>query len=94
MEEILTQLIEYTDWHFAREEKLMEKHGYDRMEGHKLEHRELADNAKDLYAQFHAGDDGVLDILLPFLRNWLTDHIMRSDKRLGDALNGYQRREL
>lgn len=94
VEEILAELIKYTNWHFDREEKIMADHGYDRIEAHILEHRELAANAKELHAEFLAGDDTVLDVLLPFLRNWLTDHILRSDKRLGDFLNGYQRREI
>jgi hemerythrin-like metal-binding protein len=94
VEEILTELIEYTNWHFDHEESLMEEYGYDRTEMHKLEHRELADNARILYTQYLAGDDTVPEVLLPFLRNWLTDHILRSDKRLGDFLNGYQRQEL
>ncbi|MGE4423416.1 MAG: bacteriohemerythrin [Pseudodesulfovibrio sp.] len=94
VETILTELIEYTNWHFDHEEALMEEHGYDRIEAHKLEHQELAANARELYVQYLAGDDTVPEVLLPFLRNWLTDHILRSDKRLGDFLNGYQRQEL
>jgi hemerythrin-like metal-binding protein len=94
IEKLLTELIEYTQWHFDHEEGLMEQHGYDMIERHKLEHQELADNAKMLYAQYLAGDDTVPDVLLPFLRNWLTAHIMRSDLRLGDFLNGHQRQEL
>ena len=93
LERILTELIDYTDWHFDHEEKLMDDNRYARAEEHKLEHRELAENAKELHKQFLAGDDTVPDVLLPFLRNWLTNHIMRSDKLLGDFLNGYRRRE-
>jgi hemerythrin-like metal-binding protein len=94
VEKLLTELIEYTHWHFDHEEGLMEEHGYDKIEKHKLEHRELAENASMLYAQYLAGDDTVPEVLLPFLRNWLTAHIMGADRRLGDFLNGYQRREL
>ena len=94
VEKVLTGLIEYTAWHFDHEEALMEECGYPGTKGHKLEHQELAANAMELYAEFLAGDDTVLDVLLPFLRNWLTDHIMRSDRLLGDFLSGYQCREL
>lgn len=94
VEKVLAELIDYTHWHFDREEGLMEQYGYDRIKRHKLEHRELAGNALELYTQFLAGDDTVPEVLLPFIRNWLTDHILRSDKRLGDFLNGHQRREL
>ena len=92
--DILTKLIEYSKWHFDHEEELMDKQGYDRTQEHLLEHRELAESARELYEQYIAGDDTVPGVLLPFLRNWLTNHIMRSDKRLGDFLTDYQRREL
>lgn len=92
IERILIELIDYTGWHFDHEEKIMKENNYDKINEHKLEHRELADNAKELYKQYLAGDDTVPEVLLPFLRNWLTNHIMGSDKRLGDFLNGYRRR--
>ena len=94
VEKILTDLIDYTVWHFDHEEGLMEKHGYDKTERHKLEHRQLASEANMLYVQYLGGDDTVPDVLLPFLRNWLTTHIMGSDRRLGDFLSNYQRQEL
>lgn len=94
VEKVLTELIDYTYWHFTHEETLMEEHDYDNIEAHKLQHRELADNARELHTQFVAGDETVVDVLLPFLRNWLVNHILGPDKRLGDFLTGYRRREL
>jgi hemerythrin len=94
IERMLTELIGYTHWHFDHEEKLMAEHGYNRTKPHKLEHQELADNIKELYEQFLAGDDTTPNVLLPLLRNWLTNHIMKSDMRLGDFLTGFSHREL
>jgi len=81
-----TRLVEYAVWHFAHEETIMRDSGYPGTEKHCLQHRELTDNANDLYASHMKGDESILEIVIPFVRNWLTNHIMLEDKQLGRYL--------
>ena len=71
----LEELISYTSWHFRHEERLMQNSGYPDMYSHQGEHRDLANRATELYEKFLDGDESVPDRLLPFLKDWLTQHI-------------------
>ena len=86
LEETLEELIEYTSWHFRHEERLMQQHGYEAMEEHQQIHKDLATAAVEIQAKYEAGDDSVLDALMPFLKDWLTEHILVTDKALGTFL--------
>ena len=83
LEEGLEELIEYTSWHFRHEERLMQEHGYDGMEEHQQIHKDLATKAVEIQSKYEEGDDSVLDILMPFLKDWLTEHIKVTDKAMG-----------
>lgn len=86
LEEGLEELIEYTGWHFRHEERLMQEFGYDGLEVHQGIHKRLAIKALDLQAKYEAGDDSIIEELIPFLKDWLTTHIQVTDKALGDFL--------
>lgn len=86
IEEVLAELISYTFWHFSHEEKIMEAYEYPELDAHRLEHRELTDHAMDIQELYVQGDESVATILVPFLRNWLTNHLLGTDKKLGQFL--------
>lgn len=85
-----TRLVEYAHYHFNHEEQIMEAVCYADMDIHKLQHRELTDNATELHEAYKQGDDSVLEIVIPFVRNWLTNHVMQDDKTFGEALSETQ----
>ncbi|MFC1887075.1 bacteriohemerythrin [Thermodesulfobacteriota bacterium] len=87
----LEDLLGYTSWHFRHEERLMQNYGYPELFNHKLKHEELAQQATELYERFLGGDDGVPAMLLPFLKDWLTDHITGTDKKMGQYLADFAR---
>ncbi|WP_041640605.1 bacteriohemerythrin [Magnetococcus marinus] len=78
---ILAGLIEFTHTHFAREEGLMKKHGYDRYAQQKEEHVNLIAQLGEKKKQFDEGSATVALDLLAFLQNWLIDHIKGEDMR-------------
>ncbi|WP_299439567.1 bacteriohemerythrin [uncultured Rhodospira sp.] len=82
----LEELIDYTAWHFRSEERLMEAHGYPDALAHKVQHVDLTEQAEDLQQRFLDGDHDLADTLVPFLKDWLTNHIMQVDKQLGAFL--------
>lgn len=80
MGSVLTSLIEYTDYHFQREERVQEAVAYPGLENHKLLHEELKDTAISYFNQFKADPGSVdVDAVDAFLKHWLVDHIMKED---------------
>lgn len=86
IEDGLDELIEYTCWHFRHEERLMQEQGYEGLDAHREMHQSLAGKAAQIQEAFEAGDDSVLEGLMPFLKDWLSDHILGADKVLGGFL--------
>ncbi len=80
MEDILTGLIKYTVIHFRHEEDYMKIYDYPDYENHKKEHDKLTAEVSDFYERLRAGKSSFTIELLGFLRDWLTSHIMVSDK--------------
>lgn len=55
--------------------------------GHHLAaHRRFSEHVVSLRAAATRGEKGSRDALLYFLQNWLLDHIMSTDKRLGQFI--------
>lgn len=84
--EVLEDLISYTAWHFRHEERLMQTYGYPEYLAHKTEHEDLVDAATGLQAKFVNGEPDVASTLLPFLKDWLTNHILGTDRKTGQFL--------
>jgi len=77
---VLDALVEYTDYHFRREEKMLEVCGYTNLIGHRDVHNVLSDQVHTIYENYH-DDPWKVDPedILTFLQSWLTDHIMGHD---------------
>ncbi len=76
----LQELDEYIMLHFRREELLMENYGYAGLEDQKVAHKKFEDHIKEIRKRFDAGDDNAVDEeLLRFLKDWLMNHILKSD---------------
>lgn len=83
----LDNLIEYVVEHFETEERLMEERGYDGLDAHRVEHKQLVDTCIDLQQKFHAGETDIEDATMMFIKNWLDHHIPVIDKSYGPTLN-------
>lgn len=84
---ILGELVSYTQNHFSFEERLMDKHKYPMSPQHKQEHKELVKTVGEFKAKFEKGDAALTSEVMTFLRDWLSKHIMNSDKMFGKDLN-------
>ena len=84
---VLEELINCTVWHFSHEERLMLKYGYEGIEEHKAEHKELIKSAKKLQQEILRADKPVMNEDIEFLERWLTEHIFTFDMRLGSYLS-------
>ncbi|MGB4268596.1 MAG: bacteriohemerythrin [Spirochaetota bacterium] len=81
MEEILKNLVNYTQIHFKHEEDYMILYDYPEYEKHKREHDALTDQVMDFYTRYQAGKTVFSLELMNFLKDWLTNHILISDKK-------------
>jgi hemerythrin len=78
-------LAEYTDFHFATEEKHMAANNYPGLADHQKKHEELKGTLANLVEDFREeGATHILaDFIETFLRNWLTGHIRDTDLQFG-----------
>ncbi|MCK4705588.1 MAG: bacteriohemerythrin [Gammaproteobacteria bacterium] len=76
---VCEELIEYTKYHFEREEKIMEACGYPQLNKHKKVHQFLLKEILEYSHEYNQGNLKV-DVLLSFLTNWLGAHIAGMDK--------------
>lgn len=80
---LLEELISCTVWHFRHEERLMLKYEYAAFEEHKSEHRDLIEGARELQQKFHQNNKQLSSDDIEYLSQWLTEHIVGNDMRLG-----------
>lgn len=84
---ILTELVNYTVYHFKTEEDLFLKYGYFEFLLHKKEHDDLTKQATELKNKFDKGEMIITMEVMKFLKDWLNKHILESDKKYGPFLN-------
>ena len=77
---ILDKLIAYTKEHFGREELIWKAGHYVDLEKHKKEHVELLKTVLDFEAKYKKGSLTLSVEVMNFLRDWLKNHILKSDK--------------
>ena len=58
-------------------------HKYDGIDAHKDEHSDLIDSVRELQQKFHKGNKLLTNEDIEYLEDWLTQHILGQDMRLG-----------
>lgn len=91
---VFTELLNYTVYHFQTEEGFMKKLHFPDSVNHIKEHKKLTDTALTLNEKFNAGEAMITSEVLMFLKNWLTNHILVSDKKLGAYLLSNKEKQL
>ncbi|MBF0589725.1 MAG: bacteriohemerythrin [Magnetococcales bacterium] len=84
---LLPELVNYTVEHFDYEEKMFEEHGYPQTEAHIREHRKLVSQVQNFVAKIQEGNTSVATSLLGFLKDWLVNHIMKTDMAYAPFFN-------
>lgn len=77
--EILGALLDYTVFHFGFEEQLFDRFGYPETAGHKKIHQKLIGQIADFKDDLRAGKSTVTMELMDFLKDWLKEHILKTD---------------
>ncbi len=98
---VLGSLLDYTDYHFGREEVLMRACRYPDMDAHIRTHDTLRAQVADIRSRYLRSPESIhAREVLAFLKNWLTAHILGRDKlyqpfmesdlqKVGDADRAY-----
>jgi hemerythrin-like metal-binding protein len=84
---LLSNLVKYTQTHFANEEALFKTHHYPNALTHKLEHDQLRKKAAEMDHAFKEGRINLSTDTMKFLKDWLTKHILGTDMQYKDFLN-------
>ena len=84
--EILSNLVHYTHTHFVVEEEFMRVYGYPNLDHHKGEHDGFIEKITNLNNDFQEHSLNLSNSLLVFLKDWLTNHILNTDRELASFL--------
>jgi hemerythrin len=88
VEQTLDGLVVYVSNHFRYEEGLFLHAQYPDYASHKKTHDRLAAEVMDIQTKFKAGPDKTFPHeVLEFLKEWLCQHILVSDKKFGAFLS-------
>lgn len=86
---VIEELWDYTQYHFRREEKIMEVCGYTGLAEHRVHHQKLISEVTALTDEWHTYDDDVtLQKLRTFLRRWWVGHIATVDAKISKYAKG------
>lgn len=88
LSELISRLVDYTKTHFSNEEKLMEKYKYPELDRHKTEHAKLVKKVLDYQKNFNVTSAITSIDIMNFLKDWLTSHILGTDKKYISYLKG------
>lgn len=80
---VLSELMSYSVYHFGYEEELMTQYNYEDSPEHRAEHENFVRTVGEFKKNFDSGNAVVSVKVMNFLRDWLTGHIMKTDKKLG-----------
>ncbi len=80
--DVLDEMTEYVRVHFDYEERLMREIGYPQLEWHVAQHRAFEMKTSALIRSATLNADSVPVVVLNYLRDWLTRHILETDRTL------------
>jgi len=83
----LNDLIDYTKYHFSREEKIMQDHNYPDFEDHKQQHDKMVAQVTKFIDEYRIDKTRTIDNVTQFLKSWLINHINGSDQKYRPYLN-------
>ena len=94
---LLAELKDYTEVHFRDEEALMERIHYPELDAQKRAHTAFVERLVEIdLSELDDMDDNQQEYLIDliqFLAGWLINHILGSDKKIGDYMREHELKE-
>lgn len=87
VQQVVTELSDYTKYHFSVEESMMEKTKYPALPSHRQQHQEFVKQVQQFQQDLAAGKGGQTISVAVFLNDWLTNHIKQTDQKYSTHLN-------
>jgi hemerythrin len=81
---VLDDLVNYTKYHFAAEERQMQMAGYPKLAEHRRKHESMVAKVGEFATDALTGKTTVTMRLMSFLKEWLSRHILETDKEFGE----------
>jgi hemerythrin len=81
------ELLQYSRTHFTQEEALLKRANYPQLAPHQEQHKKFVADVEGLLQQTREGRAANSIQVLNLLRDWLVNHIQRTDKAYSDCLN-------
>lgn len=79
-------MVSYTQHHFSEEEELMASIGYPDIDQHKTLHKHLINDVRGILLKLKKKEQINANELIDFLINWLKDHIIDEDIKIGNYI--------
>ena len=78
---VIAEFVDYTDYHFKAEERLLRQNGYPEYDAHKVMHDNLSRKAHSIKEAFDRGNTPTAIEVMLLLTNWLNIHILEEDRK-------------
>jgi hemerythrin len=85
--DLLPKIQRHAREHFSAEERLMESTKFPGLAEQRTEHSALLAKIEDYAARHKRGDSSVYLELLNFMRDWMTNHMQKVDKKYTTWMN-------
>lgn len=87
MAELIERLVGYTETHFSDEEQKMKLYNYPAYENHRLEHESFVRRVQIFKRDYENNKVAVTIEIMHFLKDWVMNHIMKTDKKYTEFFN-------
>lgn len=87
VQDTVRELAAYTVTHFRAEEELLRKANYPGLVAHRAEHQKYVAKVNQFAEDLKAGKNASSISVLGFLKDWLAEHIRRTDRSYSAYLN-------
>jgi hemerythrin len=87
----LNDLVQYTQRHFASEERIMRENQYPAIAAHRKQHDQFTTQVLGFQAELAAGRAALSIEVMHFLKDWLSNHILNEDRAIGSYLRSKER---
>lgn len=77
---VMKELVDYVMFHFKDEERIMQEVDYPNFKEHKQKHEQFIKEILSAVSEYTEGQKFVPDNFAFFLRDWLFNHILMTDK--------------
>ena len=79
--DILAELSNYANYHFATEEKYFDQFHYELTQEHKQQHNEIRDDLESFMGKYQTDATKYSQELLVFVKNWFEEHTQGHDRK-------------